>query len=161
MDHVDYRSMLSNSLAQLRRGRRTLNKWVLNLSALLIFVAGGQRPQVYCHLLVPDEAVLIEIERDPEQEYVELQVAVEKVPRGHTIPTVLLPKKIMRYLLFHVNLMLRWLMILQGRDLRQIPPILLLDTRTGNILSSCQVAVLCGSSWSVMTRNSQVSPQWL
>jgi hypothetical protein len=43
-----------------RHGETLLNKWCMNLLSFLLMDGGGQQPQVYRHLIVPEPAEIAE-----------------------------------------------------------------------------------------------------
>ncbi len=118
-----------------------VNKWCVNFLCMLIFYGGGQRPQVFTLMEAPAISALSEMaETAREHQYFELKVSLEKRVRSVELPNVLLPSKILRYVLFHVRHVLPYL-----RAQFKIAPsdararYLLLHTRSGDVLDSANV----------------------
>jgi hypothetical protein len=113
-----------------------VQKWNINLIALLLLTAGGQRPQVFAQLKCPDGLSLAEIRQqlsgaspfaadsrykpdssgsehhergDPHEPgdcYFELGVIIEKRQRSSRLPNVLFPSLTFRYVEFHCKYVL-------------------------------------------------------
>jgi hypothetical protein len=116
-----------------RYGEKLLSKWCMNLLSFLLMEGGGQRPQVYRQLIVPEPAEIAEWNTKE----VSLRTSLEKTPRSHECPAVLFPKRTGKLIRFHVQHVRPFIVQVHGNvedHLSEVP--LLLNTRTGDMLSS-------------------------
>jgi hypothetical protein len=81
-----------------------MEKWNINLLAALILSGGGQRPQVYAQLELPQASELERFSEDcsRNKQYFALRAGREKTARSVDLPTVLFPRKILEFIQFHV-----------------------------------------------------------
>jgi hypothetical protein len=99
-----------------RRCPDLVRKWNINLMALLLLTAGGQRPQVFGQLRCPDDLDLGAMrqsltgnrggsghsgDRSEPDGYFELGVVLEKRVRSPRMPNVLFPSFTFRFVEFH------------------------------------------------------------
>lgn len=118
-----------------------VQKWGVNFLNLLIFYGGGQRPQAFTLLRSCSNSELDDLRAQCERaEYFELKLSLEKRVRAIDLPNLCLPAKIYKYVDFHVRHMLPLLHTkfqMAPDDRRR--HYLLLHTKTGNVLDSCNV----------------------
>lgn len=79
-------------------------KWCINFTAALVLSGGGQRPQVYAQLQLPQASELEHFADECRRNklYFSLRAGHEKTTRSLDLPTVLFPRVILDYLSFHV-----------------------------------------------------------
>lgn len=81
-------------------------KWDMNFMLLLLFAAGGQRPQTYMKLQAPSEGELCEMkEQASRMPFFEVKTLFEKTKRSLDMPNVLVPAHVMKYFNFDVSVM--------------------------------------------------------
>jgi hypothetical protein len=135
-----------------------LEKWSINLLAALVLAGGGQRPQVYAQLELPQESDLQRFAEDcgGQKMYFALRAGYEKTTRSIDLPSVLFPRMMLRFIDCHVMSM-RPAILVQSRssssrssalqfnddEIEVHRPIseqtLLLHTRHRRSLTSCDV----------------------
>ena len=142
--------------------RGIIEKWSINLLASLVLSGGGQRPQVYAQLEVPQASELQHFEEECAGNifYFTLRAGREKTTRSIDLPTVMFPRMMLKYIRFHV-LTMRPIMLQQvqsflsrgseyndlgGRQRVQLSRLpethantLLLHTKTGISLTSSNI----------------------
>ena len=126
---------------RLERNRGLVDKWCMNMLLMLLFSAGGQRPQVYAQLQLPDENELLDIQENCSHHgFFELRTLKEKTNRTLDMPNVIVPGKVLRYLEFHIRIVrpivVRATSTEETAD-SQNP--IFMHTRTGEYLETAQV----------------------
>lgn len=119
--------------------RSLLNLFCINFQAVLMLNGGGQRPQVYAELLVPESSELRAI-LDCRDNFFELKTVHEKTGRSPNMPHVLFPGKLVPYLKFYLEAIRP--VIVSSTYVTETQAgfrRLLLDTRRGCGLTSPQV----------------------
>jgi hypothetical protein len=120
-----------------RAGQQRLNKWALNFMVYLMFVAGGQRPQVFRSLVVPEETELSAWRRDGKRAEVALHVPLEKTPRSRECPAVQFPVRAARLIAFQVREVRPFIFSRVGHtESPSTQSVLLLHTKTGEPLTT-------------------------
>jgi hypothetical protein len=116
-------------------------KWSINILAALVLSGGGQRPQVYAQLDLPDESELelFDAECRANKQYFTLRAGLEKTTRSIDLPKVLFPRVMLRFVRFHVVAMRPILLQLVEEGTRVNCKTLLLHSRRGIPLKSCDV----------------------
>jgi hypothetical protein len=124
-----------------------VEKWNINLLAALVLSGGGQRPQVYAQLEVPEisEIELFSQECSGNKQYFTMRAGLEKTTRSIDLPTVLFPRAMLKFVTFHV-LTLRPLLVqyLLGGSHALAHKNLLLHTRRGVPLKSSDISRTLG-----------------
>ena len=121
---------------------RILQKWSINMLGCLILCGGGQRPQVFSQLQLPDEYELRKLKQGAEHEkYFELRTLAEKTRRTFDMPNVCFPGYLCRYVCLHIEQIRPVIVEDSGIEEKGLlEKTLLLHTRTGEPLSTLQVS---------------------
>jgi hypothetical protein len=116
-------------------------KWSINILAALVLSGGGQRPQVYAQLDLPEESELeiFDAECRANKQYFTLRAGLEKTTRSMDLPKVLFPRMMLKFVRFHVVAMRPILVQLVEGSAHVNCKTLLLHTRRGIPLKSCDV----------------------
>jgi hypothetical protein len=93
-----------------RAGQQRLNKWALKFMIYSMFVAGGQRPQVFRSLVVPEETELFAWQRQNQRAEISLHVPLENTPRSRECPAVQCTVRAARLIAFHVRKVLPFIL---------------------------------------------------
>lgn len=102
IDHVSVDKMRARQF--FNRHSPLLDKWCINLLALLMLVAGGQRPQVYCQIQSLSNSQLDHLHGvSSNRTFIELRTIREKTPRSANMPFVMVPRSLLTFLNFHVR----------------------------------------------------------
>jgi hypothetical protein len=124
-----------------------IEKWNINLLAALVLSGGGQRPQVYAQLEVPEpsEIELLQNECSGNRQYFSMRAGFEKTTRSPDLPKILFPRVLLKYISFHA-LTLRPLLVQQifGENQILAHNNLLLHTRRGVPLNSSDITRTLG-----------------
>lgn len=120
---------------------KIIRKWFINLLLLLIFSAGGQRPQVYAQLQTPNSIEISDMkEKVRNGGYFELRPGVEKTIRSVDMPNVIVPGFVLKYVEFHVEVMRKRVIenaCVQELNANDMP--LIVHTENGEQLSTPQI----------------------
>ena len=117
-----------------------LKKWCINFTALIIFLAGGQRPQVFGQLQCPTEEELdLWSSSSYTSSYIELETVHEKRVRTTELPNAIIPKLILRYLKFQVNTAREQILTNHGIRETQHDRPLLIHTESGQYFETNNV----------------------
>jgi hypothetical protein len=94
-----------------------LEKWSINLLAALVLAGGGQRPQVYAQLELPNQSDLQRFAEDcgGQKLYFALRAGYEKTTRSIDLPSVLFPRMMLKFIDCHVMSM-RPAMLVRSRS---------------------------------------------
>lgn len=105
-----YRSLIDDG--KKRRALRkvseeaVVSKWFINMLFALVFSAGGQRPQAYAKMQVPNTAQLRDMEESAcQRDYFEMETRHEKTVRSLDMPHIIVPGWLLKYIKFHVQVM--------------------------------------------------------
>jgi hypothetical protein len=122
-------------------GDKMLKKWCLNMMVYLMFTGGGQRPQVFRMLLVPEEDEIAEwFAHRRNNDTISLRTPFEKTPRSQECPVVGFPRRAAALIRFHVREVRPWILTRNGiREGAEQRRTLLLNTRTGSELTAEEV----------------------
>lgn len=83
-----------------------IRNWFMNFMLLLLFAAGGQRPQTYTKLQAPIAGELRNLkEQAARLPFFEVKTLFEKTKRSMDIPNVLVPAHAIKYFDFYVTVM--------------------------------------------------------
>lgn len=93
--------MTSLARAEIKLGNNSkiMSKWCINMIAVLMLQAGGQRPQVFWQLQFPSDEdfhILRTISND--KQYIPLRTQVEKFSGDPRFPGVILPPMVFPYI---------------------------------------------------------------
>lgn len=81
-----------------------IDKWCLNFIGVIVLGCAGQRPEVFLQMQAPTIGQLGTMEIDAvENEYFEIRVVAEKVPRSISMPFPIVPSKLFSIVKFHVS----------------------------------------------------------
>ena len=133
---------LKIALSLLGENKKVLQKWSINFIGHLILSGGGQRPQVFCQLQLPRKTEIAEMRRRAEEgTFIELRTVIEKTTRAFDMPNVVFPSNVLQFIEFHTEIIRPVLLKNIGIRERELEEkTLLIDTRSGDPLSSQQVA---------------------
>lgn len=118
-----------------------IHKWFINMLLLLIFSAGGQRPQAYSQMQTPTETELLDMSESVRlHDFFQLRTAMEKTQRSLDMPNVIVPGFVLKYVRFHTKIMRKVVVEKtsvdeQADDDRP----LIMHTETGEALTTPQV----------------------
>ena len=118
-----------------------LRKWCINMIALSMLLAGGQRPQVFTTVQCPtDTQMSLWSSSSFRGSYIELETKDEKRVRTTDLPNIIIPKLLLYYLRFHLKYVRPVIMKTTGvlPEPEQNRP-LFIHTETGECLDSDQV----------------------
>jgi hypothetical protein len=126
---------------------KLVEKWSINLLAALVLSGGGQRPQVYAQLDLPGESELetFNAECRANKLYFTLRAGFEKTTRSMDLPKVLFPGMMLKFVRFHVVVMRPIIVQLLEGGTQVSSKTLLLHTRRGSALKSCDVTRSLGT----------------
>ena len=118
-----------------------INKWSIHFISLLILQAGGQRPQVFFQLQLPTSSELRSCgDMAARSGFFEMKTVVEKVGRSLDCPHVVVPRRCLKYVEFHVDVIRPCIVsLLKLKESRGRQKTLLLHTRRGVPLTTPQV----------------------
>ena len=126
--------------ATLKNNHNLLKKWFINILALIVLLSGGQRPQVFHQLQCPSGEEL-DIWSSPsfKDQYIELDSIREKRARTTDLPSLVLPRVIVRYLKFHTAVARQIIVDRCEIDERRSDRPLLINSETGDYLDTDQI----------------------
>lgn len=151
------KSELKGILASFRRERRekgeqgarqflqerssVVQKWSLNFLVALLIGGGGQRPQVYSQMQLPDAQELVSMKRQAERDgFFEIRAVIEKTTRSFDLPNIVLPSPLLPFVCFQVQHIRPLIVRKTGVDeTRTEIKTLLVNTRTGLPLRTEQI----------------------
>ena len=118
-----------------------IEKWCIHFISLLILQCGGQRPQVFFQLQLPTSSELRSCgDMAARCGFFELRTVVEKVGRSLDCPHVVVPRRCLKYLEFHVDVIRPCIVsLLKLKESRGRKKTLLLHTKRGVPLTTPQV----------------------
>ncbi|PXF39559.1 hypothetical protein BWQ96_10742 [Gracilariopsis chorda] len=126
-----HRKQRSGTDAARKSMRSYLQIWNMNFMGLIMLVSGGQRPQVFSGLQLPNEEEFQQLTFQAEQSsYIELRTGTEKRPRYIDLPFMILPVTVMPYLTFHVKYMRPEIQEAAGRSDEGLFEPLFIDSKT-------------------------------
>lgn len=124
------------------KNEKILQKWNINFTGLLVLYGGGQRPQVFSQLQLPTRIELQGMKSKGEQQgFIELRTVIEKTTRSFDMPNVTFSSNIFAYVDFHARVMrpiMKKRISMSEGSLQERT--LVIDTRSGNPLSSSQIS---------------------
>ena len=131
------------AMEAISRNDTLIRKWFINILLLLLFSAGGQRPQVYSQLQVPTSEEMADIEDSAQRmKFFELRTLKEKSRRSLDMPNVIVPAKVLPFLKFHLNFMRP--IVVKRANVTETPgqsqPILM-HTEHGAYLTTAQIGL--------------------
>jgi hypothetical protein len=138
-------------------------KWSINLLAALVLSGGGQRPQVYAQLDLPGESKLetINAECRANKLYFTLRAGFEKTTRSMDFPKVLFPGMMLKFVRFHVVVMRPIVVQLLEGETQVNSKTLLIHTRRGSALKSCDVTRSLGTFLERIDTELSMLRRWL
>ena len=117
-----------------------VKKWCVNFLALIIFLSGGQRPQVFEQVQCPcDEDMDLWASAPYEPRYISLETINEKRSRTTDLPSLTIPKFSLKYISFHVKTIRPFILTQSGITETNEDCPLLIHSETGHRLDRNQV----------------------
>ena len=94
----------SKAAHNISENKTLLCKWCINIVALLVLSAGGQRPQVFCQLIMPTVHHLFENKaKYEESSFIDFATGFEKTVRNTNMPHVMIPATYFDIVLFQAR----------------------------------------------------------
>ena len=137
-----YRARKNEGVLQAVKDRPgIIDKWSIHFISLLILQSGGQRPQVFFQLQLPSSSELRScMDMAARTGFFELKTVVEKVGRSLDCPHVVVPRRCLKYVEFHADVIRPCIVsLLKLKESRGRKKTLLLHTKRGVPLTTPQV----------------------
>jgi hypothetical protein len=134
--------------ARLESWKGIAEKWNINFIGALILSGGGQRPQVYAELELPQVSEIIQLADEcgsQKRKYFSLRTGPEKTTRSIDLPAVLFPRSVLSFVKFHVEIIRplivrRMIAVDDDDDYETLPArTLLIHTKEGRSLESADI----------------------
>ena len=123
-------------------------KWNINFIGALVLSGGGQRPQVYAELELPQASEIIQYEEEcgsRQRKYFSLTTGPEKTTRSIDLPAILFPRSVLPLVKFHIEvirpLIVKRIIDTNHVDDDEVRPsrTLLIHTKEGRSLESADI----------------------
>jgi hypothetical protein len=139
--------------ARMESWKGIAEKWNINFIGALVLSGGGQRPQVYAELELPQASEIIQFAEDcgaRQRKYFSLRTGPEKTTRSIDLPAVLFPRSVLSFVQFHVEVMrpliVKRMIAMNHEDDHETHPArtLLIHTKEGRSLESADITRTLG-----------------
>jgi hypothetical protein len=140
--------------ARLESWKGIADKWNINFIGALVLSGGGQRPQVYAELELPQVSEIIQLADEcglRQRKYFSLRTGPEKTTRSIDLPAVLFPHSVLPFVKFHIEvirpLIVRRMIAVDHDEEHETLPArtLLIHTKQGRSLESADITRTLGT----------------